>query len=250
MKKKKLLLILFICSLAGLIINNYIIRSILLIGISIIIFYIIGKKKYTSHINNRIPNIMENLVRNYDNIILGNESKIYENKINKNEKNLYLTNYSRNLYTDILILKRWYSFLRKEGIVHFNIDCKNRKYLFSEKISIFDDEFLHQVTLMEHGKDISSKKYKIIKESKNILFVFQNNFRTKSKKYDNLTSEDVQKLIFKIKSIDSFCKVRNIQLKIYFYNCNDILLENIKKEQYSNKTLIISKEYGVLMSGE
>lgn len=136
----------------------------------ILLFIIISYIKYEQYIKLVVPDIHTNLYRNYDVLILGNRKLDIEIKKNY----LDLRNYKRNLYTDILILERYYGFLKDNGKIIFYIcknDCKN---LYSKHISIFDYEFLHSVTLLEHDLKIKSVKYYCYKVFRTIKFVLIN----------------------------------------------------------------------------
>jgi hypothetical protein len=220
MKKEIVLLVTLIGAiLVFIIIDNWIFRGIVVFTLLCTVLFVIGNRKYCRFMRKRIPNIMKDLTRNYDKIVLG---KIYNDRLdqtNIDEKKLDLTNYCRNLYTDILILKRWYSLLKVGGSVCFNIDCRSKKYLFDNKISVYDDRFLHQVTMLEHKKDIYSKKYKISKCCKAILFLFLSYF-DKNNKNSNLSKNEICCLKQKIEEINSFCEIRNIKVIYNFYNCS------------------------------
>ena len=200
------------------IVNNWIIKNILLTLLLYLLILIYGYIIYKKYLSTYVPDIMKNLTRNYDKIILG-DKRLASKQGDLHGSVLDLTNYSRNLYTDILILERWYSFLRNNGTVYFNIDVGSHRCLFEDAISFFDDAFLHQVTLLEHGKDIFSNKYKIIQYQKGLYFLFikRRNIHINKKKRV-LNNEEIQILKDKFNEIEAFCKNRNINVVFNFFN--------------------------------
>lgn len=227
--KKRIVIfcVLTCCVVAIAFVNNWLIKIFFVIGLLCFLMGITEYKKYRVYIGNKVPSLMGNMTRNYDEMILGDENSEISKNEPTNKKCLNLTNYGRNLYTDVLIMERWYSFLKKGGTVCFSIDCGNKRYLFDNNISLFDDEFMHQVTMLEHGKDVTSKKYKAINYGKSFLFSLYAN-HSRSGKRRVLSEDEVQRINKMIERANMFCQIRNIHVEYIFYNCNDESLKRLE----------------------
>lgn len=97
------------------------------------------------------PNLLQDKRRNFDIIYIGDLCQY--------GAGLDLTVKYSNLYSDYLLLQRYYSLLSKTGRVIFNIKA-NRNYMKSQKLSWFVLGMLHPVTLLEHGKVYYNYVYK------------------------------------------------------------------------------------------
>lgn len=167
--------------------------------------------KYRAFIVNRIPNIFQELTRNYDTIILGDYAivKTILEQEKKKEKVLDLSNYFRNYYTDMLIIQRYYSLARKGGTVEIYMNVNDKKYFEKKNISPFDYGYLHPVTLMEQGVKPNSFFHKL-----NMVF---NGIRyMRAEKKDDIFCEKNVKESFaeKFSEIVRFCEERNLYVSI------------------------------------
>ena len=171
------------------------------------------QKKYRIHCDKIIPNMMTNLERNYDSIVLGELTNIQ--KFDIEEKTLILGNFYRNLYTDELVMQRFYSYLKRGGTVYFVIDRCKLSDIRSKRISPLDYVFLHDVTLLEHGIDRGGLKYKMLERKAALLLLLQPFIKRKS--YISSSSEEYEYIKDRI---TSFCIERNINCK--FVTGNEI----------------------------
>lgn len=90
----------------------------------------------------KMPNLLTDDRRNYPCIELGIKPV--------DQSGLDLTQEFSNLFSDFLVLKRMYSLVGKNGIVHINMG-QTKSYMFQKSPSIFSLSMLHPVTLMELG---------------------------------------------------------------------------------------------------
>lgn len=186
----------------------------------------VGRKKYVSYCEKQIPDIFRNPERNYDEIVLGEYPGKYISE-EKKSKCLYLNGYKRNFYTDILIMERYYSFLRKGGTIIFVMDLNNKKYFTKNRISIFDDKYFHVVTLLEHGKNTDTMKYQLSEYYKGFLFLLTTYLQREDNgnKKRNIVSD---KRVFpkhvrgKMEDIKKFCETRGILVKFLDLNNEEV----------------------------
>lgn len=129
---------------------------------------------------------------------------------------LDITGVRRNLYTDILIIERYYSFLKPYGTVVVCINFKDKYYLTSRKVSVFDITALHEVTLWEHGIDARGRDYKLHKLVGGALFLVAKylRFTFASVGKDSIPLKEMQQL-------KGFCKLRGISIKYCCYNISE-----------------------------
>ena len=114
-------------------------KYIIALIVSIDFIFILSRKMYNKHKSNYNISLLHNFKRDYEKLILGRITNI---SMKKNKNYLNLQNYCRNFYTDILMIERYYSFLRKGGEIVLNIE-NDKSYLSNETISIFDASLLH-----------------------------------------------------------------------------------------------------------
>ena len=95
----------------------------------------------------RAPELLNDDKRNYDMLILG--YKMPQNKEVYNGLDMTIT-YS-TLYSDFLLMQRYYSLVKKGGTIIFNLP-ENRLYYKKHRLSIFTLNMLHPVTILEHSK--------------------------------------------------------------------------------------------------
>ncbi len=82
--------------------------------------------------------------RNFPALLLGND------KTDGRKDALDMRESDRNIYTDILVMERYYSLVKKGGTIVFCIDRRDKRYL-GKGVSLLGRYLLHPVTLMEHG---------------------------------------------------------------------------------------------------
>lgn len=167
--------------------------------------------EYRKYISKKIPDIFSNMTRNYDVLILGDYgvAKKYTDK-----HDFDCSNYYRNFYTDYLVAQRYYSMLKKGGIIKIYINGHNKKYFSQKKISPFDYGFLHMVTCMEQ-------------EVKNKSIIHKINMMLNGLRLKKVTNKNRRKGIVKKAEIDQykqlaeikdFCAERNIKLEVMVEN--------------------------------
>ena len=192
----------------------------------IITLYLCGFYMEKKFVKKRLPNIMTSK-RNYENIIMCDECCLKDIEIDK-ENTLILSNYNRNLYVDFLILQRYYSFLKSNGLCIFVFDFENDKYFRDTKIDSLDYIFLHIVTLYENNINLESFKFKM----KNILNKYKILFYSlKIYCFRRTKKTDIEIIEQSIETIEKFVKERNLKLKIYTKGIKD--LEKIQS-RYNN----------------
>lgn len=177
--------------------------------------------KYKSKIG--INGLLQNLNRNYDKLILGRKN-IDENVSINNC--LDFRNYCRNFYTDVLFMERYYSFLKKNGVVEFNIS-NDYSYLNDNFISIFDASFLHKVTVYKHSKYL----YRYVFDCKEIftgfIFMFKGLIDI-FRRYSD--SNKLDRLLLKIDNVVEFATSRNITLHFKLHGFSKKFIDSFAKK--------------------
>ena len=84
--------------------------ALLMLLLSIIAISLIGLSLYRSFIGKRLIDPKSNFKRNYSRLLLGE----INSSVSVDENTLDLRGYFRNAYTDILLTRRYYSFLSKD----------------------------------------------------------------------------------------------------------------------------------------
>jgi hypothetical protein len=183
------------------------------------------RKKYNRQ---KFPGTVNSTIRNYDSIILGKRNVSQEKG-----KVLDLTNTKRNLYTDIKILQRYYSFSKKSGRVVMCVDYKDKAFLTANVISDFDVTALHEVTLWEYKINKGSKQYKIKSAICDLIFPVCY-FFNKISPINRLSKKDYSdKVIYDLRSsltyVNEFLKERDRKLKVIFYNISPEKFNELSK---------------------
>lgn len=198
--------------------------------VSLIVFFlslliIMSWNYYMNYCNSIVPNFLINLNRNYEYIILGNIN-------NENENNsLILKNYKRNLYTDILIMERFYSLLKPGGTCIFYIK-NDKNYILCNKISPFDFCFLHPVTIYEHSKRIFTYVFQFKEIFSGIPFLLSKFTSSFSSRIDE---EDLIQLENMLLEINNFSIKRNFRIILRLNDFpNDYVLEMNNKLKNKN----------------
>ena len=173
------------------------------------LLFIFSRKIYNKHKSKYDISLLHNLKRDYEKLILGRiTSKVYCKKTNV----LNLQNYCRNFYTDVLIMERFYSFLRKESDVCFNIE-NDKYYLTDENISIFDAFLLHRVTVYKQNIYFYKYVYDYNEIFTCILFLFKDLINVLKIECDK---RDLDLFMNKVDYVRDFAKVRNLTLCFRF----------------------------------
>lgn len=162
-------------------------------------------EEYKIHISSINPNFLDNLDRNYEILELGILKEL-ESNINI----LKLMNYRRNLYTDVLLIKRYYSLLRIEGIVRIHVE-KTREYLCRKTISVFDYALLHPMTLYEHNIFLYFYVIKLKEIFSGILFFIYVRYEKGNNSVDNKVIENA---LDSFNDIAKFLNERSMWLEI------------------------------------
>ncbi len=190
---------------------------------SVDLLFFFSRKIYNKHKSKFGISLLHNLKRDYEQLILGRiASGIYDNDKN----HLNLQNYCRNFYTDILIMERFYSFLRKDGKVVFNIE-NDKYYLTDENISIFDAFLLHRVTVYKKNKYIYKYVYDYKEIFTGILFLFKNIINVFKRKCDKV---DLDLFLDKVNYIVGFAKVRQLSISLNMKGFSQEFLDYISQK--------------------
>ena len=200
--KKKLLLILLINLVISLFLNKmyFIVSMTLFLGYS---FFLLSYLIYKKEVLDVVPTLVHGGIRNYKHLYIG-EKNAY-----KITDGIDLRNIERNMYTDFLILKRYYGFLDKEtGEICWKLNS-HKSYLNNKNISMFDVCFLHEVTLMEHGYVREKQTQREYMNS--ILYLAKKLMKTS--KVRSCTKEELDNLIVFCNECISFCDERNLRVK-------------------------------------
>lgn len=212
MKKKAAFIIIEFLLLIFFILSNSLWIRISVFTIECLIIYLIlSYRQYNNYCKEKFPGTVTSARRNYDFLDVGNI------RFNANEENILdITGVRRNLYTDILIIERYYSFLKPYGTVVVCINFKDKYYLTSRKVSVFDITALHEVTLWEHGIDARGRDYKLYKLVGGALFLVAKylRFTFASVGKDSIPLKEMQQL-------KGFCKLRGISIKYCCYNISE-----------------------------
>lgn len=186
----------------------------LFVGLTVALSYLVYKS-YLSYRANHILSLSKNLKRNYVGLILG-DSAITPNP---GDNEISYANYYRNIYTDKLMLERYYSLVKAGGCVKLYIDLHKSVYHETRKVSTFDYQYLHPVTLLEEGIDLNfvgSNKVKLINL---IKYIFTCLGRYKKKVcFSAMKIDQSNNFYCTIKEMDEFCKKRGLELKIFVAN--------------------------------
>ena len=122
---------------------------------------------------------------------------------------LDLTQKYTNLYSDFLLLKRYYSLVKSGGKIIVNMDA-TKAYMLKQRPTVFSLCMLHPVTLMELGKFYYIYEIKL-KEILNPLIFFFN--ETTSYIIKKRKTNICNKIL--MRDMENFCNERN--LKIVWY---------------------------------
>lgn len=170
----------------------------------------LGLKKYKSYRADLVPNIFENLIRNYNELTLGDRDDVPS--LHNNDV-LHLDGYYRCFYSDYLILQRFYSMLKNGGTVRLHINCKRRAYFDKSTIPFLDYGFMHRVTMMENHISKTGLSYKMNK----FFSIYKVLFHKWRIEYHD--DETVIKWLTKgLPKMVDFCEKRNLKLIIMVKN--------------------------------
>lgn len=224
----KILIIITVGVMSFFLINNIAIKTIVCMGEALSVFFVISEKKYREYCRLKFPGTVGSKQRNFDCMLLGKY-----NKEQMQNNTLDLSGYGRNFYTDCLIVERYYSFLRPNGVVKIMIDASDSRYLLREKISRFDITALHEVTLWEHGIDTHCRWYKVYLKVIGALFVLGTiSVPMVRRSYRRLPIQQMNNIV-------EFCKERELQVVFVIVN----LPEDRQHDISSIKGNVIQYEY-------
>ena len=188
-------------SISALILQLYYFFVLTFFVIILNIIAIILDKSKIKHNWRKEPDLLNDDRRNYNIINIGYDRIDGEG--------LDLTIKHSNLYSDFLILKRYYS-LGKSGCT-VRVNMKNiPSYFNKRRLSVFVLDMLHEVTLLEHGAIYYSYKIKWRTVFNTLLYFICN------------IKDDIQKCIRKdridyslLDEINSFAEKRGISIRWY-----------------------------------
>lgn len=165
------------------------------------------KREFIKFLESIIPNLFINSNRGYKIITLGEK----KNFSHSDEEKLDMSNFYRNFYTDFLIIKRYYSFLDREGSFMLDLREVSKNYFGMNKISTLDYWLLHEVTLIEHDVDRDSFILKIFLLKAIVLFSLSKfRFLKKDFSYFSVDNFD-ESLLF---DINNFLDERDLKMVI------------------------------------
>ncbi len=129
------------------------------------------------------------------------------------ENTLDLSSIGRNLFTNELLVKRYYSLLGKNEQVNIMI-INDRKFVLSNKISHFDYCLLHPVTVYEQSVSMYQYVYKYRELFSGILYIWSLVIRRRDRKCNE---NELEFLEDKTIAIDQFAKAK--EFKVIFILC-------------------------------
>lgn len=181
----------------------YIISIIILFSqIGVLFLLIINKSRIICNWKKE-PKLLNDSTRNYQCLELGYQRTGGDNV------GLDLTQKYTNLYSDFLLLKRYYSLVKSGGKIIVNMDA-TKAYMLKQRPTVFSLCMLHPVTLMELGKFYYIYEIKL-KEILNPLIFFFN--ETTSYIIKKRKTNICNKIL--MRDMENFCNERN--LKIVWY---------------------------------
>ncbi len=207
MKKIYIVFCLFLL-LSSLYFQLYTISTIILILQIVVVFLLLINKSKIVYNWRKEPELLNNSIRNYQYLELG-----YQRTGDKN--GLDLTQKYTNLYSDFLLLKRYYSLLKRGGSIVINMDA-TKSYMFKQRPTVFSLCMLHPVTLMEIGK--LYYVYEIMfKEILNPLIFLLNEVKSHiiKKGKINISNKTL------MQEMEAFCKERNLKI-VWYINSSRI----------------------------
>lgn len=216
----------------GLFFNSFLVWICIVVLISIFFLTYINWLSYRRYCGNLSPNLLINLKRDYTCIYLGVETTKKQNDY------LDLSNANRNLYTNIEIVKRFYSLLSENGKVLLEV-FDDRYYVNSHKISCFDFCLLHPITVFEHGKYLYSYVYRFKEFFTGNIFVFRKIIKKKCRRCN---ANDIENLIILLNDLSNFTISRSIKVEIKLNNFSQKNIQLIKNNLNKEITLLEESE--------
>ena len=173
---------------------------IILLGMLLAVLLSLKKSKVTDNWN-KMPDFLKDDTRNYSNLELGYE------RVGKD--GLDLTQKYTNLYSDYLILKRFYSLVKKDGTIVINMK-PTEYYMFHSRPSVFSLCMLHPVTLLELGKIYYIYEIVFWEILNPFLFMLKEmGMQFIKNKETNVYNESL------MQEIEEFCNARNLRVEWY-----------------------------------
>lgn len=167
-----------------------------------VLFLLVINKSRIIHNWKKEPKLLNDSTRNYQYLELGYQRT-------RENSGLDLTQKYTNLYSDFLLLKRYYSLVKRGGVIVVNMDA-TKSYMLKQQPTVFSLCMLHPVTLLELG--IFYYVYEIkLKGILTPLFFLLNEVTSHiiKKKKTNICNKIL------MSDMENFCKERN--LKIVWY---------------------------------
>lgn len=168
-------------------------------------------KKYTKYMAIQFPSIMVNRNRNYDVLLLGSRKCAHETAAGQI---LNLKNDFRNLYTDYLLVQRWYSLTRMGGDVVVEMDFSDNQYLNNSKINKLDYDLLHPVTLLEHGIHRNGFSTVICRMEASLAYFFKARRRRQM-----ISGHGLESCYDRMEQIAHFCGKRGRRAVFHVFHC-------------------------------
>lgn len=173
---------------------------IILLGWLLIVLLHYLKSKF--NINwNKSPDFLRDDTRNYSYLELGYKQL--------GKDGLDLTQEYTNLYSDYLVLKRFYSLVKRDGTIVINME-PTEYYMFHSRPSIFSLCMLHPVTLLELGKFYYLYEIVFGEVLNPLIYILKGKGMRIIKNRE--TSEHNKNLM---QEIEEFCTARNLRVEWY-----------------------------------
>lgn len=183
-----------------------------LVAVFFMVLAICIYKSFLSYRANHILSLSKNLKRNYSSLMLGDYAITPKPCVNE----ISYANYYRNVYTDRLILERYYSLVKSGGSVNLYIDLHQSALHNKNKVSSFDYQYIHPVTLFEEGIDLNHANSKKIKILNLFKYIFTGMGKYKKKcKFSTMIIDQTTGFYSIIEEMDDFCKKRELKLNVF-----------------------------------
>ena len=170
--------------------------------LSIFLLYLLMKLLQKSRISNnwkKTPDLLRSNSRNYSFLELGYKAVRVDS--------LDLTQKYTNLYSDFLVLQRFYSLVKQGGTIIFNM-WSSEYYMSSHRPSLFSLCMLHPVTLLELGRIYFFYEYMCGEILNPLLFLIKEIIHRNDRANKNCKCNREM-----MSEIEAFCGKRNLKIE-------------------------------------
>lgn len=189
------------------------------------------------------PSLLSDPRRNFDYILLGSTYIWGQFRVaNNSELNggMCFAKPLQSLWSDYLVLQHMHSYLKPSGTVILTVDLECQMDLISKKLNYASLKMLHSVTLESLGKRLGSlqRSYPILffPNYSSVLLFNYTRFRwchrllgnkNRTYKLNFQRNEGLMKASVEIiKSVEDFCVLRSLELKVIFLSSETEVLDN------------------------